>query len=92
MRYLIIENEVITNIIIGEMGGAVKADGQFEDAQIGDEVIAGKLIKNSRVALTNMENRILNYGDFGTQLGELYDDFEAWKERIAMIKKDFPKE
>ena len=32
------------------------------------------------------------YGDIGDQLDEIYKDIDAWKERIAKVKADNPKE
>lgn len=32
------------------------------------------------------------YGDIGDQLDEIYKDIDAWKERIAKVKTDNPKE
>ena len=32
------------------------------------------------------------YGDIGDQLDEIYKNIDAWKERIAQIKADNPKE
>ncbi|MHA1540665.1 MAG: hypothetical protein ACTSUM_01205 [Alphaproteobacteria bacterium] len=40
---------------------------------------------------TWQEKRVEAYGNIGSQLGEIYDDIEAWRTRIAKIKIEIPK-
>ena len=37
------------------------------------------------------DNRITKYGSWQDQLDEIFHDIDAWKTRIAKVKKDIPK-
>lgn len=38
-----------------------------------------------------LRGRLEEYGDWSSQLDEMFHDFDAWKARIQAVKDEFPK-
>ena len=98
MKYILITNNVVANIINGESDGYIPATGDLEHAQIGDVVKDGKIIppKDTR---THGEKRASEYPEIGEQLDALWhamdkgilpkvDDFYT---PIKTVKNKYPK-
>jgi hypothetical protein len=59
------------------------------DSKIAEYETAGNIEESNNVV---RKTRRIAYGSIGDQLDEIYKDIDAWKERIAQIKTDNPKE
>ena len=59
------------------------------DSKIAEYETAGNTEESNNAV---RETRRIAYGSIGDQLDEIYKDIDAWKERIAQIKADNPKE
>jgi hypothetical protein len=59
------------------------------DSKIAEYETAGNIEESNNVV---RKTRRIAYGSIGDQLDEIYKDIDAWKERIAQIKADNPKE
>ena len=98
-RYLIIENGIVVNIVIGEVDRGVKAIGGLEFANIGDTVIGGLLVTVKPEPLTYDQNRALEYPEITEQLDMLYKAMmkgeigkaNDFYNSIDVVKKKYPK-
>ena len=97
-RYLIIKNDIVVNIVIGETDGGVKAIGGLEFAKIGDTVIDGLLVIEKPQPLTYDQNRALEYPKISEQLDMLYKAMmkgeiskaNDFYKSIDAVKKKYP--
>ena len=49
-------------------------------------------VANTSESKSRIDNkRMAEYGDWRTQLDEIYHDIDSWKARIAKVKSDYPK-
>ena len=98
-RYLIIENDIVVNIVAGEVDGGVKAIGGLESVNIGDTVIDGLLVIEKKQPLRYDQKRILEYPDITEQLDMLYKAMMKGEiskavdfyNSIDVVKKKYPK-
>ena len=72
MRYFIIENDEIINIVIDEVENGILAVGDLLKGEIGDSIKNGKLIKNSKNILTYKQKRAFAYPKIEEQFDMLY--------------------
>ena len=98
-KYLIIENDIVTNVVVGKVDGGVHATGNLINANIGDMIDDGE-IKNAEVPkITYDQQRKMEYPDVGDQLDMLYHAMELGElpkaklffDAINRVKKKYSK-
>ena len=93
-RYLVIENDIVTNIVIGEIENSILATGNLENANIGDVIKNGKIIPREDER-NYAEKRRAEYGsvEFQNDLKywDLVEGTNSWQEHIETIKAKYPK-
>ena len=93
-KYLIIKNDIVENIVIGEVDGGIQATGDLENANIGDTIKNGKIEKQP-INLDYKQQRSSEYKSLGEQLDMIYWDkvnnTNNWQSHIKSIKDKYPK-
>ena len=99
MRYLIIENNKVINVVVGEVENGILAAGDLEFASIGDNIKNGKILKSAKPILTYKEKRVMEYPKVEEQLDSLYHVMKSGKlpkdndfyRSLDAVKKKYPK-
>lgn len=93
-KYLIIKNNIVENIVVGEVQGGISAIGYLANANIGDTIKNGKIVK-SITEINYIEERQAEYPEISEQLDLIYHDLvngtTKWKDKIIEIKNKYPK-
>ncbi|MGB1360807.1 MAG: hypothetical protein ACPG8V_01685 [Alphaproteobacteria bacterium] len=94
MKYLIIKNNIVENVVMGEVDGGIKATGNLEFANIGDEIKNGAVVKPV-IKLDYKQQRQLEYKSMSEQLDMIYWDkvngTDKWEKHIKSVKDKYPK-
>jgi hypothetical protein len=93
-KYLIIKNNIVENIVVGEVQGGILAVDYLSDANIGDTIKNGKIVKPI-TEINYIEERQAEYPEISEQLDLIYHDLvngtTKWKDKIIEIKDKYPK-
>ena len=93
-KYLIIKNDIVENIVIGEVVGGIQAIGDLANANIGDKIKNGKIEKQP-INLDYKQQRFAEYKSIGEQLDMIYWDkvnnTNNWQSHIKSVKDKYPK-
>ena len=93
-KYLIIKNDEVINIVIGEVAGGIPSTGELANANIGDTIQNGKIVKQP-TKLDYKQQRLGEYKSIGEQLDMIYWDkvnnTNNWQSHIKSVKDKYPK-